>query len=210
MIVGFKEWSSPYLEMANYAPQRAGDTHEKAKTTHYGYPVYSPTIYHILQTRDKQKYPIGMTAQDITKELIDKSTLRTDVLLPGEAKITEEDAGDWKEKLSGPLFASFLRNVYGNLVKAKEAGMVDSQPIKKEPGEKGKRVRQVWFPTQLAIDSGGTRRTTRFIQKPEADIPPQSLFIPAGPTGQQPEKTQIPDLPAEIKGKGAEDWIKEL
>lgn len=172
----FDHW---LLEMANLFPQRKGDTIERTGTTHMGFPVYAPSIYWVILSRDRNKYPDGMTAKEIATELLDQSETRQD-LRPGEEAAPE----NWKEILKTQMWPKFVRGINSMLAKSP-----DFEVSSKKAPEEGGRTSSVYVPTEDAIRRQGGTKFLKGAERPAS---------PLWKKKQQPEVDKDEEEPIDI------------
>jgi hypothetical protein len=151
-FLDLKHWikKQELSEMASLLPQTSEDhSHpERVRTSHLDVPVYAPTVYHVLMNRDKAKYPAGMTVEDITQEIIEKTELRTDGQRPGDPKKADPSL-DIKAWLKAPAnYGRFKKGLNSMLCKSP-----DFHAIPPGPGVKGRS--STFLPTPEAEHRGG-------------------------------------------------------
>ena len=148
----FRLW---LVEMANLFPQRKeGETNARVATTHMMYPVWSPTIFHVIITRDQEKYPDGMTPGEVAKELLEQSEIRTQ-LRPGEVLAPD----NWKEELKRDSWPEFVRGISSMLNKSVR-DFVRVGTRMKLKGARGKSP-SIYHPTKEAVQrEGGSKFKT--------------------------------------------------
>ncbi len=182
-MIDFKQW----MEMANLFPQRKGDTTSRTKTTHMGYPVYSPTIFFLILNRDKGKYQDGMTAQEIGDELLKASVAREE-LRPGEGSAPS----DWEAQIRADKtrWAKFVRGINSMLAKSKDFVAVGTRA---RSGSGRGRAPSIYSPTPDAVRREGGLKFLKqadreFWKKERADLP-----VPGEKEPEEPE--ELADLP---------------
>lgn len=156
----FKVWLTN--EMAQVTIQNKGDRPDRAPTTHYGYPVWSPTIYYLLQNRNElfknpdgtPKYPNGMTVDEIFDALMEKSELRSEL---GPDEKMPENASNWKEDLMGPSREAFKRGIRSMLELNAKKGKLSFTTIAKSGG-RGPQQTKLWLPSEQSLSTSGIEK----------------------------------------------------
>ena len=183
-----------FIEMANLFPQFKGDSLERVRTTHMGFPVYSPSIFYLIQHRDKEKYPDGMTGSEIAEELLKSSEGRSVDLRPGE----EAPPEDWADIIRKHQMTKFVRGINSMLSKSKDFVAVDTRVT----GGRG-RAPSVYLPTEEAQARLGGKKFLSRDQKAALQQQPTPEPKPEVPLNLAPvdDKEALADLQAFLDEK---------
>jgi len=193
-------------EMANVFPIRKGDTNERAKTTHMGIPVWAPTMYNIIMTRDQEKYPLGMTAREIAEELLQRSEKR-DELRPDETPASD----NWKDALKSN-WTSWVRGITSNLNRSVTDGDMEIAGTRQKGDGKGKAP-SIFHPTAQALTRQGgakfLKKPDRLKAKVQGEAPIEAPKEPGTPIT-QPSAPPEPSIPTDIEEKDVNDVLKGM
>lgn len=189
--------------MANLFPQRKGDTISRTKTTHMGYPVYSPTIFFLILNRDRGRYPDGMTSQEIGDELL-KASIRREELRPGEGLAPE----DWERRIRGDKqrLAKFVRGINSMLAKSKDFIAAGTRAV----GGRG-RAPSIYTPTPDTIRREGGLKFLKQVDREfwKGQRAPDPVGAEEEP--EEPEGVEGPIYaPKELEGKSDEEIAQML
>jgi len=195
-MIRFGQW----MEMANLFPQRKGDSMALTATTHMGFPVNSPTIFYTILNRDMDKYPDGMTAQEIADATLKTSTKRSN-LRTGETEAPD----DWELKIRNDkvLMSKFVRGINSMLAKSKDFTAVGIR----NTGGRG-RAPSVYHPTEDATQREGGTKFLKHVDREiwsKARAARQEKEKPIAKTSGDAENTVAVDVPDDLEGKSDEE-----